>query len=67
MLLQNDTSLLSTMKPDAMTHYFEKISGSHIYKPEFESSKKKLDELNKEIEKQTHIITSLKSDKRKMK
>ena len=55
------------MKPDAMTEYFEKISGSSKYKVEYESTKKKLEELNKEIEKNVSKLNNLKGDKRKLK
>ena len=43
------------MKPDNMTEYFEKISGSLRYKDEYESTKKNIDELNKDIEKNACI------------
>jgi chromosome segregation ATPase len=32
------------MKPDNMTEYFEKISGSSRYRDEYESTRKKIDE-----------------------
>jgi len=55
------------MKPDAMTEYFEKISGSSKYKEEYESTKKKIEELNKEIDKNVSKLNNLKGDKRKLK
>lgn len=55
------------MKPDNMTEYFEKISGSLRYKDEYESTKRKIEELNKEIEKNVSKLNNLKGDKRKLK
>ena len=53
-------------KPEQLSAFLEEISGSIVYKPQYDALKTSMDEIENEIAKHTKKLSSLRSEKRRL-
>jgi chromosome segregation ATPase len=66
LMLQSDTDTLVSKSPEALTEYFERVSGSFDLKKDYDVVKKEHDNVQAKIKELSGLLSSLKAEKKKL-